>query len=185
MEPTEQLAVILPTLGDLVDGLDPATLHNPTPCDDFDLRGVLDHIIVLGGSLAHLFRGEAPPQSEPPEDDGRVPAEQVRRVLADLQEAAGSEGAADRMIVAPAGTMPGATFARFLAFDALVHGWDIARSSGSRFELPDEVVAEVDDFARSTISDEMRDGQTFKAPTVPPSGASPIERVAAFSGRTV
>ena len=32
---------------------------------------------------------------------------------------------------------------------------------------------------------EMRDGDTFKDPTTPPAGATHIERVAAFSGRTV
>lgn len=32
--------------------------------------------------------------------------------------------------------------------------------------------------------DDMRDGETFKAPTVPPPTAAPIERLAAFRGRT-
>jgi len=47
------------------------------------------------------------------------------------------------------------------------------------------VVASVDEFARGAISDEMRDGDTFKAPTSPPSGSGQLEALVAFSGRSI
>lgn len=185
MEPVEQLSVILPAVSDLVDRIDPADLHAPTPCARFVLRDVLDHMIVLGGSFAYLFRGEEPPGGAAPDDDGRVPAAAFRKVMDDLLDAVRAEGAMERTIEAPVGTMPGEDFARLVALDGLVHGWDIARTTGTAYELPDDVVAAVDAFARVAISDDLRDGETFKEPAPAPPAATPIERVAAFSGRTV
>ncbi|MGE0309326.1 MAG: hypothetical protein AB7Q27_26610, partial [Acidimicrobiia bacterium] len=61
----------------------------------------------------------------------------------------------------------------------------IARATELDWELPDELVKVVDEFARAALSDDLRDGETFKAATSPPTAATPIERLAAFSGRTV
>ena len=185
MHPTEQLAVILPAVSDLVDQVEPADLTAPTPCDRFDVHGVMDHMIVLGGAFAYLFRGEEPPGDGAPDVEGRVPAPELRKAMDDLLDAVCSEGAMERTISSPVGEMPGETFARLVAFDGLVHGWDIARGAGLSWELPDEVVAAVDGFARVALTDDLRDGDTFKDPTAAPAGATGIERVAAFSGRTV
>ena len=61
MGPIHQLSVVLPAVADLVDRITPEQLADPTPCDEFTVHDVLDHMIVLGGSFAHLFRGEEPP----------------------------------------------------------------------------------------------------------------------------
>ena len=185
MTPIDQLSVILPTVSDLVDRIDAGDLQAPTPCARFVLSDVLDHMIVLGGSFSYLFRGQVPPGDAAPDDDGRVPAAAFRKVMDDLLDAVRSEGAMERTIEAPVGTMPGEAFARLVAFDGLVHGWDIAHTTGLTYELPDDVVAAVDTFARAAITDDLRDGETFKQPVPAPETATPIERVAAFSGRTV
>lgn len=185
MEPNEQLAVILPAISDLVDKIEPSQLHQPTPCTDFDLAGVLDHMIGLGGAFSYLFRGLEPPAPQVREDDGAVPQAEFRKIMFDLLDAVRSDGALQRTIASPIGEMPGDTFARLVAFDGLVHGFDIAVASGLTWELPDDVVAAVDSFARVALTDDMRDGDTFKDVTTPPIDATPIERVAAFSGRSV
>lgn len=190
MEPIEQLSVILPAISDLVDRVEADQLHHDTPCTNFDLSGVLDHMIGLGGTFSYLFRGEEPPSAEAGDvvagdHNGDVPAATFRRVMLDLLDSVRSDGAMERILPTPLGPMPGETFARLVAFDGLVHGWDIARASGQPWELPDEVVAAVDLFARNALTDDLRDGDTFKVATTPPVDATPIERVAAFSGRTV
>jgi uncharacterized protein (TIGR03086 family) len=185
MQPTEQLAYILPTLSALVDRIQPMQLNDATPCDKFTVHDVLDHMMVLGGSFAYWFRGEDIPDLKPPPVYGVVPSAQFRATMDDLLAAVQSDGAMDRTISAPIGEMPGSTFARFVAFDGLVHGWDLATATGLPFEVPPTVVAAVDEFARSAISSEMRDGDTFKDATTPPPGANQLEQVAAFSGRSV
>ena len=53
--------------------------------------------------------------------------------MADLLDAVHSEGSAERTIAAPFGEVPGSVFARFVAFDGLVHGWDLATATGQGY----------------------------------------------------
>jgi len=185
MEPTKQLSHILPLLTDLTEGIEPDQLDHPTPCAEFTVHGVLDHAATLGGSLAYLFRGEEPPAMEPLPRGDEVPVAEVRKAMEDLLDAVRSPGAMERTIASPAGTMPGETFARFLAFDALVHGWDLARSTGQAYDPPARVVEAADEFARQAITPEMRDGGLFAAPIDAPWDTSRLERLVAFSGRAI
>ena len=185
MEPTDQLSYIVPTLNALVDRIEPAQLNSPTPCAQFTVHDVLDHMIVLGGSFAYWFRGEDAPEIMAPPVYWRVPAPEFRTTMDDLLDAVTSPGATERTISAPIGEMPGSVFARFVAFDGLIHGWDLATATDQSFELPACVIGAVDEFARGALSPEMRDGATFKDATIAPDEASQLERLAAFSGRTL
>ena len=62
MEPIEQLSYILPTLNATVDRIQPMQMNDPTPCSEFTVHDVLDHMIVLGGSFTYWFRGEEAPE---------------------------------------------------------------------------------------------------------------------------
>jgi uncharacterized protein (TIGR03086 family) len=139
---------------------------------------------MIGGAsaFAPAFRGE--PSTAGATTNGSLP-DRWRAAMADLLDAVHTPGAAERTIAAPFGEVPGAVFARFVAFDGLVHGWDLATATDQPYSLPDAVVREVDGFARQALTDGMRDGDTFAAQTTPPADASSIERVAAFSGRTI
>lgn len=185
MEPTEQLSHILPAVSTVVDRIRQHQLDDPTPCDQFTVHDVIDHMIVLGGTLAYLFRGEQPPEINAPGVYGWVPAAEFRETMDDLLDAVNTPGAMDRTIESPMGPMQGSTFARFVAFDGLVHGWDLASSTGRKYELPPALIAEVEAFAREAITDDLRDGDTFKDAKSAPPDATPIERLAAFSGRAV
>lgn len=185
MEPIEQLSVIVPAVCDMVDRIPYSLLTEPTACDKFSVHDVLNHMIVLGGTFSYLFRGEEPPTIEPPFVYGWVPASELRTTMAGLLEAVRSPGAMERIIATPVGPRPGTTFARFVAFDGLVHGWDLAMATGMRLQVPDEVVEDVAAFARQAIGPEMRDGDTFKTEVAPADGATPLQRLAAFSGRAV
>ncbi|MGE3194842.1 MAG: TIGR03086 family metal-binding protein [Microbacteriaceae bacterium] len=185
MHPIEQLDIILPALCDLVDRVDPVQLAAPTPCDEFDVHDVLDHIIVLGGSFASLFRGERPQSLLAPPVYGRVPAPELRAVLEDLRHAVHSDGAMQRMLDTPVGQLDGETFARMVALDGVVHGWDIGAATGQRFVTDVAVVDAVDTFARQALSPEIRATGMFEAPTEPPADASPLEALVAYSGRSV
>lgn len=185
MEPTEQLSYILPTVSSVVDRIPLFKLEDPTPCAEFSVHDVIDHMIVLGTTFAHMFRGEDPPEISAPGVYGWVPATEFREAMDDLLDAVKSPGAMERTIESPMGPMPGADFARFVAFDGLVHGWDLATATGDRMEVPPALIESVSTFAHEALSDDMRDGDTFKAPTTPPAEARPLDKLAAFSGRTV
>jgi uncharacterized protein (TIGR03086 family) len=184
MEPTRQLEAIVPALEATVDRIQGMQMNDPTPCSEFTVHDVLNHMIVLGGTFSYMFRGEEPPHLTPPPVYGWVPKQEFCEVMDDLLDAVRSPGAMERPIASPVGEVPGDTFARFVAVDGLLHGWDLATATGTTFEIPDDVVAEVERFASTAITPEMRDAGMFAAPTAAPPDATPLERLVAFSGRT-
>ena len=181
MDPRDQLDAIMPLLNDLVGELDDRSLGASTPCASFDVRQVLEHMIGGATMFAAAFRG-AVPAAAPTTDD--VVAT-FRHAMAELQASLRAPGAMERTIAAPFGEVPGETFARFVALDGLVHGWDIATATGQTYDPPAEVVREADAFARQAIGEDMRDGDTFAAAKAAPAGAAPIAQLVAFTGRTV
>ena len=58
----------------------------------------------------------------------------------------------------------------------------MAVATGQPYDPPDELVAAVDAFAHQAL-DPLRDGQTFADAVEPAPDASPIERLAAYTGR--
>ena len=177
MDVLDQLDELGPLLGTVVGGIRTDQLDNPTPCSKFTVRGVLDHMIGGATVFAAAFRGVDP--TEP--DAGDVLAT-FGPALSGLADAMHSPGALDRTVQAPFGEVPGTTFARFVVLDGLVHGWDLATATGQAYEPPDALVSEAEVFARQAV-EPLRDGDTFGPAVTSPPDATPIERLAAFTGR--
>ena len=184
MEPTEQLSILLPILTNIVGRIEPNQLDDPTPCAAFTVRDVVNHMINGAESFAPAFRGTEPTPSAPI-PVGVHPAARFRTAMAELLNAVHSPGALTRVVDAPFGQVPGEVFARFVAFDGLVHGWDMASSTGQPYAPPAELTASVDGFARQALSPDMRDGDTFAAETAARPEDDDLLRLIAFSGRTV
>lgn len=178
MDPISQLEQLGPPLGAVVAGIAPDQLDNPTPCAEFTVRGVLEHMIGGATAFAAAYRDEVAP-----EPDLGDPLASFGPALGDLVSAISAPGALDRTVQAPFGEVPGDTFARFVVLDGLVHGWDLAIATGQTYDPPGALVAAAEEFARQAV-DPLRDGQTFAAAVVPAAGASPIEQLANYTGRS-
>jgi uncharacterized protein (TIGR03086 family) len=177
MGPLEQLDQLAAPLGSVVAGITPDQLDNPTPCASFTVRGVLEHMIGGATVFAAAFRGEEPGTPDAPDVLAAFgPA------LGDLVAAISSPGALDKTIAAPFGEVDGESFARFVVLDGLVHGWDLAVATGQRYDPPDELVDAAFAFAREVV-EPLRDGETFAVAVDARAGATPIERLAAYTGR--
>jgi len=140
---------------------------------------VLEHMIGGARMFAAAYRGTTPGPVET--DDvlsGFAPA------LGDLAAAISEPGALQRTITSPMGEVDGETFARFVVLDGLVHGWDLATATGLPYTPPDALVGAADAFAHDAL-DPLRDGRAFDAAVEPPRSATPIERLAAYTGRQV
>jgi uncharacterized protein (TIGR03086 family) len=177
MEVFDQLDQLGPLLGALVGGIRADQLDHPTPCAKFTVRGVLDHMISGATSFAAAFRG-----TQPADVDRTDVLAAFGPALSGLADAIHSPGALERTIQAPFGEVRGETFARFVVLDGLVHGWDLSTATGQPYMPPDELVAQVDDFARHAV-EPLRNGDTFGPIVEPPPTATSIERLAAFTGR--
>lgn len=178
MDPLTQFSRLGEPLGAVMAEITPDQLDLPTPCAQFTVRGVLQHMIGGATMFAAAYRDESAP--EPDLDD---PLAGIGPALQDLGEAVSAPGALDRTIPAPFGELDGATFLRYVVLDGLVHGWDLATATGQPYDPPADLVAEADTYAHGML-DPLRDGTTFADAVTPAPDATPIERLAAYTGRS-
>lgn len=183
MEPLEQLEHLEPALIAIVSAVTTDDLDKPTPCAQFDVRGVLDHMTAGATVFAAAFRGQPAPPA-PARGAGEATPGACAAALTSVFEAIREPGALERTIAAPFGEVPGATFARFAVLDGLVHGWDLAVATGRPYDPPSQLVAAAATFAADAV-EPMRDGDTFADAVAPPDDATPIEKLAALTGRRV
>ena len=175
-----QFELVGPALGGVVAGITPDQLDNATPCAKFTVRGVLEHMIGGATMFAAAFRGE----EAPAEPDVTDPLGAFGPCLGGLVAAISQPGALDRTVESPGGPMPARDFAQFIVLDGTVHGWDMATATGQDYDPDPALVELLLGFAGPALEG-MRDGDTFAEATEAPPGATPIQRLAALTGRTV
>ena len=167
------LAVLQPVLRNLTADDRP----KPTPCSEFTCHDLAEHLF---GSLTGLGRMAGATVVDP--QQGTL-ENRVSVMTAQVIDA--------WRTVDPTGTVPGpggaelpASFAAsILPLELLLHGWDLAQGSGQRLHVSDELVAYVRSLAE-TVVPAVRGGGSFADEVLPAEGAGPVDRLAAFAGRT-
>lgn len=150
-------------------------LDGPTPCADWTMRDLLDHMLETQRYFVSAGRGEgaSPPGKTPPKTLSDDPAGDFARARADVLDVFGEEGVIEK-------TMPalGIAFA-----DALLHGWDVAKASGQDATMPDGLAESAYSVIHGRFTDEQRQG--VFGPEVPVGDdATPQQRLLAYTGRT-
>jgi uncharacterized protein (TIGR03086 family) len=149
-------------------------LDAPTPCDDWDLRALLNHMLDTQRYFVGSARGEKvdPPSSVPPDLIGDDPVADFERTRTEALTTFGEPGVMDQ--AAPA---VGIAFA-----DQLLHGWDVATATGQDTTMPEGLAEAAYDTIHGRFTDEQREG-TFKPEVPVDADASPQERLLAYTGR--
>jgi uncharacterized protein (TIGR03086 family) len=188
MAPSDQLTYQVQTLRGLVAGTTPEQLSLRTPCANWDVRSLINHFVGGGHMFATAFRGEEvhiDPDAPAPDLLGDDPLAAYDGAIADFSAAVDAPGAMDKVINLPFGQIPGPIVLEILKFDLLVHCWDLSQATGQKFEPPADLAEQGLQTAGMIIAPEARDGDTFAAEVTPPSSATPMEKLVAFTGRSV
>lgn len=183
---TEPLEQAIASTRDVLVGVTPDQLDLPTPCAQWTVSELINHIV---GGL-HFFEsgvtGEASGDAEADAASGDYVAAFDEAAAAALA-AFRADGAMEKMLDLPFGTMPGAAFMGMAVNDTFTHGWDLAKATGQDTDLAPELAAQVLEQARAFIQPAFRseDGAVFGLEQDAPAGASAADQLAAFLGRTV
>ena len=181
--PIDRLAAAVPVTGRLVEAIEPEQWALPTPCPDWTVHGVVDHLVIGHLRVTAAVTGDAPPAE--PEVLGADPAGAYWSTADAMLAAFRSDGALERPVTLPAGSFPGMVACELRVVEALVHGWDVARATGPPLEFPDELVEESIAFSRVQVA-RLPPGRTpFGPPQAVRDGAPPLDRLAALLGRRV
>ena len=164
-------------------------LDVPTPCSEWDVRALLNHVIGTLWLAEALFGDQHPrypmaPGSLPPAElAGGDPAAAYAEAATAALAAATAGDALTRLHVTPLGEMPGPGLAGFTTLDILVHGWDLAKATGQPADLDGRLAAHVLGFAGQVLATpESRAARI--GPAVPVAADVPVtHRLVAFLGR--
>ncbi|WP_433435338.1 TIGR03086 family metal-binding protein [Nonomuraea sp. CA-141351] len=149
-------------------------LDAPTPCDDWDLRTLLDHTVESLAIFADALDGGGATATGP--WDAAMADLATRTRLAWRQP-----GAMDRTYEPPFGAMPGPVMASTNLLEAVVHGWDISQASGEAASIPDDLALAILAFAHAAVGEAQRGDAFGPALDI---GATPSEQLVAYLGRT-
>ena len=180
----EQLGRTFAAVGELITKVRPEQWSAPTPCTDWTVRQLVDHLIGMNRVFAALLADEPPPPraaADHVEDD---PVRAYHDSAATLQSAFGQPGVLQRTYQGPLGTATGAERLQIRLYDLLAHGWDLAQAIGQPAELPDDLAEQSLAFVRTQLSEQARPGRFGPAQLVA-GQANAIERLVAFLGRPV
>lgn len=183
MDSTQYQRALLAT-GHIVAGVRPEQLGNRTPCADWDVRLLLNHIIGGNYMFAELARGGRVDATGEMEDYTRPSPGTHYLESAEAVMAAWAEpGAMDRRVHMPFGDVPASAAVCIHFLDIVVHGWDLARATDQDATIAPDLAAEALDISSDLLSPELRDAGVF-GPEVPALADDPLHhRLVAFMGR--
>jgi len=162
----------------VIAGVRPDQLDDRTPCTEWTVRELLDHMISVVAGMEAVTAG----RSSQPFVLADDPAAQFDAASAGALAAWRSPGVLDEMFEFGPGPMPGRVLAGINLLDTATHTWDLATATGQDTALPDSVAIAALEASRQIVSPEIRAGR-FGPECATPDGAGPTEMLVAFLGR--
>lgn len=177
-------------MADLVRGVPDDALDAPTPCPDYTLGDLLDHVggLTLAFTAAATKAAGGAAGQAPSGDSSRLGDDwrtRIPRDLAALADAWRDPAAWQGMTQAGPLEMPG-DMAGLVALDELVlHGWDVARASGQDYECDQPSLDAVHGFVAQFSGPGQEAGREgLFGPVVPVAPEAPLlARVVGLAGR--
>lgn len=156
-----------------------------SPCEQWTALDVLAHVTgTVQKALTAMGGGDYAGTPADAAGDGGE-AETVTRWNDSAARAADAIISADptQVVSSPRGELPLPQALALPIADLAVHAWDLAASGGRALDLPDELLAHVENLVRSIPEEQLRSGP-FGPAVEPPPGASETDRLMAYLGRT-
>ena len=129
----------LAATGRIVNNIKPDQLQDDTPCDEYDVSGLLTHLISGNFWVAPLVEGKTIAEVGDALDRDYGPDE-YDASAAEADQAFSSPGAMERPVAVSYGPVPGEVYAGHRFLDVLIHGWDLAKATGQDTTLDPELV---------------------------------------------
>jgi uncharacterized protein (TIGR03086 family) len=180
MEPIAALASSYESLERLLLSLGPDDLSAQTPCEEWKVRDVLEHVL---GNI-EVFTGVARDgkQFAPPEERQRLdgdPAATLRTAADENLEAWRGSDAVDT----PTGMIPGVSLFDINLADTVLHTWDIAKGTGRDPGVDPDVVDVVLTKMEGEWHQIGHQMGAFGPPCEAAPDAPPYDRLVALTGR--
>lgn len=165
----------------LVDGVAADQWDAPTPCSEWNVRQLVNHMGFTNRILGGAAIGQAPTYG--PDDDhvGSDAAAGFAERSASNEQAWRSEGALDGMVGVPF-EMPSTAALTVNVLDIGIHCWDLATATNQDHGLSADLIAAIDAGDRAVINADIRASGGF-GEELQPGGDGALTSMLAFVGR--
>ncbi|MEU1177423.1 TIGR03086 family metal-binding protein [Streptomyces sp. NPDC005820] len=168
----------------VVRGIGDGALGAATPCAEYDVKALVNHVFQVVEQFQRLAAKEASDfGAATPDRVGAGPdwregfAVEADRLVAAWSAPGAEEGTTGAM------DMPARLVGAMALLDLTVHAWDLARATGQGYPGADEVVVEVLLGVVAELAPTARRMGVFGEPVAAREGAPAFERLLAATGR--
>jgi len=182
----DRLSRAVDQAGAVVSRIRPEQARLPTPCQSWDVRDLVNHLVHdLQQFTAMAHGGRYAKDDSDVIDDHWMGA--YRAAGAALLEAWRREGALDRTIQLPFGEVPATWSVGQQVADVVVHGWDLAKATGQPTEQDHELAQVSLEWGRENLKPQFRgpeeSDKVFGEEVAVPDDAPVYEQLAGWFGR--
>jgi uncharacterized protein (TIGR03086 family) len=152
-------------------------LRRQTPCREFDIAALTDHLMNSITTIGGAAGAELPPRNRDDSIERQITL--AARPALDAWRRRGLDGT----VQIGSNEAPAKTMAGVLSIEFLIHAWDYARATDQTVEPTPEVAEFVLGLARNIIPPSGRTNVGFDDPVDVPDDAPLFDRLIAFTGR--
>lgn len=152
-------------------------LSRRTPCTEFDVAGLTEHLMGSITSIGGMVGAELPKPDHSDSVERQIIS--AARPALDAWHRHGLDGS----VSFGKGEMPAIGACGILSIEFLVHAWDYANAVGHDVAAPESLSEYVLGLAHNIIKPEFRGGAGFADPVEVPTDASALDQLIAFTGR--
>jgi uncharacterized protein (TIGR03086 family) len=170
----------------LIEGVKPDQFSKSTPCPEFDVKALLNHLVGGNYLMATVAAGKPfDPGAAPADLIGNDPAGAYKTAAEASFTAYSGPDVMSKTLHFPFGDMPGAQGLGVAIMEAYVHGWDLARATGQDGTIPAPVAETILTAMKARSTDHLRPpkGNTFGPEVTVSDSASASDKLVAFLGR--
>lgn len=171
----------------LLDGVSDERLSGATPCEEYTVAQLVNHLLGLCHVFTSAAEGERGPHTDTPPGVPEATLEPGWRPLLEdrlrgLADAWSRPSAWEGDATAGGVTFPAEIMGLVALNEVAIHGWDLAKATGQDYEFDAETLETLLAFVGQDADDQAaREG--IYAPVVEVADASPQEQLIAITGR--
>ena len=169
----------------IVEAVTAGEWSRATPCDEWDVRDVVNHLVYENLWAVELFNGKTIAEvGDALEGDlvGDAPREKYVESAAAVRKIIEQPDSMSVTCHISSGPVPGSEYASQLFLDTLIHGWDIAVGAGQSGVLPADLVEACMPLALM-VRDAVPDSGPFSSEVQTADSVDPQTKLLAILGR--
>ena len=174
----------------VIAGVRQSQLNDPTPCAQWNVHGLVNHLIggleFTAAGIAGIPTAIRPSEAESSQINERNMgnlAQAYNDRLAHLLALAAEPGALERTAQTPFGDMPVNQIFVGTVMDQLIHCWDLAKATGQDTTLDADLVDFAFPMLQSGFADMGRQAGFIGPEQAVPDNASQLDKLIAYMGR--